>query len=110
MLSNDLMARVKSTVGTCQAMGLLIDSKEIEEINKDVSEGKYDAMISAGKTEVDAEKRAELDNYFKELHAKQDATLKAEAEAAAAEAESKAAATEGAEAAPEEAAPEEKKE
>ena len=92
MLSNDLMASVKSVLGTCQAMGAMVDSKEIKEINKDVAEGKYDAMVEAGKTEVDAEKKSELDEYFKNLKAKQEAISQAAAaEAAAAEAEAPAA-------------------
>jgi len=93
-LSNDLMASVKSVLGTCQAMGLLVDSKEISEINADVTEGKYDAMVAAGKTEVDEEKKAELKDYFKNIDSKQKAASKAAEEAAAAEAESTEAAPE----------------
>ena len=85
MLSNNLMASVKSVLGTCQAMGALVDSKEIKEINEDVAEGKYDAMIEAGKTDVDDEKKAELAAHYNDLKAKQEAVSKA-AEAESAEA------------------------
>ena len=77
MLSNTLMASVKSVLGTCQAMGVLVESKEIKEILLDVNEGKFDAMVQAGKTEVDQDKRKELDEYFEKIKAGQDAAAKA---------------------------------
>ena len=97
MLSNTLMASVKSVLGTCQAMGVLVESKEIKEINDEVAEGKYDTMVEAGKTDVSPEKKTELDNYFKGVKSSQDAAAAAE-EAAAAEAEAAKAPVEGEEA------------
>ena len=115
MLSNDLMASVKSVLGTCQAMGLIVENKEIKNINEEVEAGKWDAMVTAGKTDVSPEKRKELDAYFKDVKAQQEAAARAAAEEAAA-AEAEAASAEGAtegdteEAAPEgEAAPAEEK-
>ena len=71
MLSNEFPASVNSVLGTCQAMGLLVDSKEIAEIMSDVREGKYDALIQAQKTEVDPEKVTELKEFFSEVDAAQ---------------------------------------
>jgi len=80
MLSNELLSSVKSVLGTCQAMGVLVDSKEIKEIMDDFNEGKYNAMIEAKKVDVDDEKASELKIYFDDIIAKQ-AADKAAAEA-----------------------------
>ena len=91
MLSNDFMASVKSVIGTCQALGVLIENKETKEIMEEIAEGKYAEEISAQKTDVDPEKRKKLDTYFKEIATQQETIKKAEeAEKAAAE-EAKAA-------------------
>jgi large subunit ribosomal protein L11 len=91
MLSNDFMATVKSIIGTCQALGVLIENKEPKEILEEITEGKYKEEIEAQKTDVDPEKRKELDAHFAEVAEEQEAVKKAEeAEAAAAE-EAKAA-------------------
>jgi large subunit ribosomal protein L11 len=104
MLSNDFMATVKSVIGTCQALGVLIENKETKEIMEEIAEGKYKEEIEAQKTDVDPEKRKELDTFFKEVEEEQEAVQKAEeAEAAAAE-EAKAEAAVGAEGAEGEAA------
>jgi len=86
MLSNDFMATVKSVIGTCQALGVLIECKEIKEVLEEISEGKYKEEIDAQKTDVNLEKRKELDEYFATVEAEQEAIKKAEeAEAVAAE-------------------------
>lgn len=90
MLSGDFMATVKSVLGTCQALGVLVENKEISEVLEEISEGKYAEEISAQKTDVDSEKRKELDNYFVGIAEKQEAIKKAEAEEKAAEEEKKA--------------------
>ncbi|MAG40214.1 50S ribosomal protein L11 [Candidatus Pacearchaeota archaeon] len=95
MLSNDLIASVKSVLGTCQALGVIVESKEIKEVNKEVNEGKYDAMVQAGKTDVSPEKKQELEDYFNDVKSSQDAAAKAEEEAKAAEAEAEATPAEG---------------
>lgn len=76
MLSNDFKATLKSVLGTCQAMGILVDNKEIKEIMKELTEGKYDAMIEAKKTEVDEEKAQEIASFWKVIEDKQKALLK----------------------------------
>ena len=111
MLSNEFISSVKSVVGTCQALGVLIENKESQEIMEEIVEGKYLEEINAQKTDVSPEKRKDLDTYFAEVAEKQEALKKAEDAEAAAAAEAKeasateAAPVEGAEAAK----PEEKK-
>jgi large subunit ribosomal protein L11 len=112
MLSNDFMASVKSVIGTCQALGVLIEDKEVREIMQDIKDGKFAEEIGAKKTDVDPEKRKALDAYFKGVTSEQDAVKKAEEAEKAAEEEQKAASAvdpEAAAAAAEAAEPEEKK-
>ncbi|MBT3397514.1 50S ribosomal protein L11 [archaeon] len=110
MLSNDFLATVKSIIGTCQALGVLIENKESKEILEEIAEGKYKTEIESQKTDIDPEKRKELDAYFTEVADKQAAIQKAEAEEKAAEEEAKAAEATAAPAEGEEAPEEEKKE
>jgi large subunit ribosomal protein L11 len=91
MLSNEFIATVKSVIGTCQALGVLIENKETKEIMQEIKEGKFTNEISAKKTDVDSEKRKSLDEYFAEVAEKQEAVKKAEDAEKAAEEEQKAA-------------------
>ncbi len=90
MLSNDFMATLKSIIGTCQALGILIENKEVKEVLKEITEGKYAEEISAQKTDVDPEKQKEIDSYFAEVTDKQEAIKKAEEAEKAVEEEKKA--------------------
>ena len=116
LLAKNLKAAVKSVVGTCTSLGVLVENKPASEIGEDIDAGKYDKEIKEEKTETSSEKRASLDKYFSELHDAQEKKIKEEqaaAEAAKAEAEAaKAAPAEGAPAEAEstEAKPEEKAE
>jgi large subunit ribosomal protein L11 len=60
MLVRDLKASVKSVVGSCGPMGLLIEGKDPVGINEDLDAGMYDEMIKSEKTEFDDEKKAKL--------------------------------------------------
>ncbi len=91
MLSNDFMATLKSVLGTCQALGVLIEDKEVKEIVKEIDEGKFASEIEAKKTDVDPEKKKSLDAYFETITAKQEAVKKEEDAEKAAEEEAKAA-------------------
>ncbi len=91
MLSKDFMATLKSVLGTCQALGVLIEGKEVKEIAQDIEEGKFESEISAKKIDVDSEKRKSLDAYFETIAEKQEAVKKEEDAEKAAEEEKKAA-------------------
>jgi len=90
MLSNDFLATLKSVLGTCQALGVLVENKEVKEVLEEIKEGKYESEISAQKIDVDSEKRQELDSYFKKVADEQEAIKKAEDAEKAAEEEAKA--------------------
>ena len=85
LLAKNLKAGIKLAVGTCVAMGVLVDNKEPKEIEIDIDAGKYDKEISKEITEVSEEKRAKLEKFFAVRKAKQEKDLKAIEEAKAAE-------------------------
>jgi|TARA_Y100000310_G_C20590064_1_gene767507 large subunit ribosomal protein L11 len=87
LLSRNLKTAVKSVVGTCGSLGILIENKSYKEIEEEINEGKYDKEINEEITETSAEKKAKLDEFMGEIKSQQDILLKQE-EAAAKEAES----------------------
>ncbi len=87
LLSRDLKSAVKTIVGTCASLGILVQSKLATEIEKEIDNGKYDKEINGEKTETSAEKREELDKYFEEVKAEQEEIIKKEEAAKEAEAE-----------------------
>ena len=96
MLSKEFISAVKSVIGTCMAIGTLVESKDPKEVLEEIAEGKYKSEIESQKTDVDPAKKRKLELFFKKLQSSQQAELKKEEEEAAAEAEKKAtAAAEG---------------
>jgi len=81
MLSKDLKSAVKSVVGTCVSLGILVESKPASEIGFEIDEGKFDKEINAGKTTTDPEKRKKLDAFFADLKSQQDQKAKVEQKA-----------------------------
>ncbi len=91
LIVKDMKAGVKNVIGSCRAMGVLVDGKEPAVVTQEVNEGKYDALIKAEKTTVDdPEKVAKLKALAKELNEKMKQVLK-EKEAAKAAAAAAAA-------------------
>ncbi len=92
LLAKDLKAAVKLVVGTCVSSGVLIDSKNAKEIEKDIEAGVYDNEIKNEITEASAEKKKKLEEHFAVVKARQEKEKKALEEAKAAEEAAKAAA------------------
>jgi large subunit ribosomal protein L11 len=92
MLARDFKSAVKSVVGSCVSLGILVENKVGTEIEKDIENGVYDTEINAQKTEVSAEKKAALKAYFEKIVSEQEAVKKAEEALKAAEEAAKAAA------------------
>lgn len=90
LLSHDFISTLKSVVGTCMALGVLIESKDPKEVLREISEGKYAEEIKSQKTEVSDEKRKELDGFFAGIAKTQEETKKAEEAEKAAKEEKKA--------------------
>ena len=78
MLCKDFKSAVKSVVGSCVSLGILIEDKNPKEIEKEIDAGKYDKEISAQITEVSDDKKKSLQEYFLILKAKQDELIKKE--------------------------------
>ncbi|VVB78492.1 50S ribosomal protein L11 [uncultured archaeon] len=93
MLEKEFKSAVKSILGTCAAMGILVEDKEPNELMEDVVNGKFDKEINQKLSETTTDKRNRLEDYYKKVKTAQD--MKAEqAKKAAEEAEAaKAAAT-----------------
>ncbi len=108
LLSKNLKAAVKTIVGSCVSLGILIENKPATEVARELQEGRYDKEIQQEKTETPEEKKVKLNEYFEEVKAEQEKIIKQEeAEKAAAEAETPAEGSE--EKKPEEEKKEEKK-
>jgi large subunit ribosomal protein L11 len=90
MLSKDLKSALKTVVGTCVSLGVLIEGKNPKEIEQEIDEGKYDKEINAEKIETSPEKRKRLDEYFTDIKSEQDKLIKQEQAAKEAEEEKKA--------------------
>jgi len=89
MLEKDLKAAVKSVLGTCASIGILVENKNPNELIEEVKKGRFDKEISEEKTETETEKRNKLNQYFEEIKAAQEAKI-AEQKAAEEEAAKKA--------------------
>ena len=76
MFGSGLKSYVKSVIGSCNAMGVLVEGKSALEINPDVDAGRFDAELTAGKIEAPPEKLKLLSAQLAEIQAK----LKAEEE------------------------------
>jgi large subunit ribosomal protein L11 len=99
MLSKDFKSTLKTIIGSCVSLGILVESKDPKIVSKEIEKGIYDKLISEGKTTVSPEKTAQLEAYFatvkkaqEELMRKEEEEKKAKEEAAAAAAPAAAAA------------------
>ena len=78
LLCNNLKTAVKTTVGSCTSLGILVENKSASQVGEDIDAGMYDKEIEAESTETPEEKKKELDAYFKPLKAEQDKQIKLE--------------------------------
>lgn len=107
LIINNLKSAVKTIVGSCQSLGILVEGKSSKEIINEINDGKYDEIINSERTEIPEAKRKELDILAKELSAK---TKKRMEEKVAAKAQADAeAAKKAAETAPQQTAQSEEK-
>lgn len=99
LLCKNLKLAVKTVVGTCTTLGILVENKNAKEVEEDIETGKYDKEILEEITETPLEKKERLAKYFAIIKDAQEKQKAAEAAAAAAaEAEKEAAAKASAEA------------
>ncbi len=91
LLCKDLKSAVKTLVGTCVSLGILIENKPAVEVEQEIEEGKYDKEIKSIKTETSPEKKKELSEYFAKIKKEQDKAIQQEQAAKASEEAAKAA-------------------
>ncbi|MBS3075827.1 50S ribosomal protein L11 [Candidatus Pacearchaeota archaeon] len=84
MLEKNFKNAIKSVLGTCASIGILVENKNPNELIKEVANGKYDNEIEKQLTETSSEKRKMINDYYTQIKSTQDA--KAEAAKKAAEA------------------------
>jgi len=106
MLSRSLKTAVKSVLGSCLSLGILVENINPREVIREIEEGKYDLEISEERTKTPIEKKEKIDAYFAKILAEQE-KIRQQEEAAKAAAEAVAASPE---AVKEGEKPEEKKE
>lgn len=94
MLSRNLKNAVKSILGSCITLGILVENKNPVDVIKDIEAGKYDKEIMEERTETSLEKKKMLDEFFANVVSEQE-RIKQQEEAAKAAAEAAAAGTTG---------------
>ena len=92
MLIRDFKAALKSVVGSCISLGILVESKDPKLVTKEINKGVYDKLIEKGVTELSEEKREKLTAYYESVKRAQEEMLKKEEEAKKAAEEAAAAA------------------
>jgi large subunit ribosomal protein L11 len=75
MLENNLKNAVKSILGTCTSVGILVESKHPNELTDDVANGKFDKEIREEITETPSEKRKKLNDYYTDIKRAQESKL-----------------------------------
>jgi len=86
LLCKDLTAAVKSVIGTCASLGVLIENKRASQLGEEIDRGKYSEEIKEERTKTSEEKKDKLEKFFTKIHDTQE-KLKVAEEAAEAEAE-----------------------
>lgn len=90
LLSKNLKTAVKSVLGSCLSLGILVENKNPLEVIRDIEKGKYEEEIREERIETPSEKKEKLDAYFAQVLAEQE-KIKQQEEAAKAAAEAAAA-------------------
>ena len=90
-LEKSLKLSLKTIVGACRSLGILIESKEAEVVTKEIDDGIYDKLIDQQKTTPSPEKLKELKAFFDKIQKTQEEIKKKEEEEKAKAEEEKAA-------------------
>jgi len=90
MLAKEFLSALKSVIGTCMSLGVLIESKEPKEVLEEISQGAYSEEIKSQKTQIDVEMKKQITAFWKKVEEKQTEAKKKEEEEKAAEEAKKA--------------------
>lgn len=72
LLCKDFKSSVKTIVGTCASLGVLIENKSAAEVEIEIDEGKYDREIKNMSSQTSPSKKKELDEYFAKIKKEQE--------------------------------------
>ena len=75
MLEKDLKNAVKSILGTCLSLGVLVENENPKNIIEEVNQGKFDNEINNEIIETMSEKRKKLDDFFIKIKTEQDLVI-----------------------------------
>jgi large subunit ribosomal protein L11 len=78
LLCRDLRASVKTVLGSCVSLGILVEDKSPKEVLEEIDQGKYDKEIKEEKTETSEEKKKQLDENFEQIKKQQEKFVKAQ--------------------------------
>ncbi len=95
MLDKNLKAAVRSVVGSCVSLGVLIESNDPKKVEEQVLSGKYDKEIEQEKVEADEEKLDRLKQEFEKIKEKEEEIIRKEEEEEKAAEEAKKTEVEG---------------
>ncbi len=84
LLCKDLKSAVKTVIGTCASLGVLVENQLAAELGHQIAGGKFSKEIEEERTETSPEKKVELDQYFEEIKGKQEQVIQQEEAAKAA--------------------------
>lgn len=76
MIVNSLKEAVKSVVGTCAALGILVESKEPKEIIEEINQEKWKELIDKGVDKASQEKLEKLAAEFEQVKKAQEVYVK----------------------------------
>jgi len=76
MFVNSLKEAVKSVLGTCTSIGILVESKDPKEITMEVNQGKWKEIIDKGIEKPSQEKLDKLASEFEKIKKTQEAYIK----------------------------------
>ncbi len=85
MLQKEFKSAVKSVLGTCASIGILVENEEANNLIHKIESGKFPEEIEKQLTEISPEKRKKLADFFADVKKSQEEVLareKAEAEEA----------------------------
>jgi large subunit ribosomal protein L11 len=92
MLSKTFKSTLKTVLGSCVSLGIIVESKDPRIVSAEIDKGVYDKLIQSGATAVSSEKKAQLDAHFESVKKAQEELLKKEEEEKKAKEEAAAAA------------------
>ncbi|MEM2090044.1 MAG: 50S ribosomal protein L11 [Candidatus Pacearchaeota archaeon] len=76
MFVGNFEAAVKSVLGSCVSLGILVESKEPKEVIQEVDQGVYDDLIAKKEEKASEEKIKKLAQDFEQVKKKQESLIK----------------------------------